>query len=129
MSEVKFACPVCGQHITTDASTSGSQLECPTCFRQLIVPQGATAGQTRLVLSALQASEVQTAPGVAWARGKRKRRHPVWDSVLYVLPVLLLAGAAREHRTSRHESSPLLTTFAQVRENASTLIQAEIVAA
>ena len=38
MSEFKFACPVCGQHITVDSRASGSQLDCPTCFRKLVVP-------------------------------------------------------------------------------------------
>ena len=39
MSEFKFACPVCGQHITADSSTSGGQIECPTCFQKIVVPQ------------------------------------------------------------------------------------------
>ena len=39
MSEFKFACPVCGQHITSDASATGKHLECPTCFQKIVVPQ------------------------------------------------------------------------------------------
>jgi DNA-directed RNA polymerase subunit RPC12/RpoP len=57
MSEFKFACPVCGQHITADSSTAGSQLECPTCFQKIVVPQGPTAGDSKLILSAAQASK------------------------------------------------------------------------
>ena len=53
MSEFKFACPVCGQHITADSSASGSQLDCPTCFRKIVVPQ-APAAETKLLLSATQ---------------------------------------------------------------------------
>src|SRR2546423_353286 len=54
MSEFKFACPVCGQHITTDSRTSGGQLECPTCFQKIIVPQAPTSADSKLILSASQ---------------------------------------------------------------------------
>src|ERR1041384_6087639 len=53
MSEFKFACPVCGQHITADSTVAGTQLDCPTCFRKLIIPQ-APAGGSNLILSATQ---------------------------------------------------------------------------
>src|SRR5438094_2629535 len=52
MSEFKFACPVCGQHITADSSTSGTQLDCPTCFQKLVVPQAPASGDSRLIASA-----------------------------------------------------------------------------
>ncbi len=57
MSDFKFACPVCGQHITCDSESSGSQMDCPTCFRHLVVPQAPAPGKTNFVLTA---SEVQT---------------------------------------------------------------------
>src|SRR6266496_6076512 len=66
MSEFKFACPVCGQHITCDSRTSGSQMECPTCFRKLIVPQPSAAGSPNLVLTA---SEVTNRPSPTGAAG------------------------------------------------------------
>jgi hypothetical protein len=53
MSEFKFACPVCGQHITADSRTSGSQLDCPTCFQKIIIPQAPASG-SNLILSASQ---------------------------------------------------------------------------
>ena len=53
MSDVKFACPVCGQHITAGVEAAGTQLECPTCFQRIIVPQ-ASAGTSNLILSATQ---------------------------------------------------------------------------
>lgn len=55
MSEFKFACPVCGQHITCDAAAGGAPMECPTCFRQLLVPQAATAPGSKLLLTATEA--------------------------------------------------------------------------
>lgn len=57
MSEFKFACPICGQHINCDSGSSGSQMDCPTCFRKLVVPQAPAPGKTNFVLTA---SEVQT---------------------------------------------------------------------
>lgn len=56
MSDFKFACPVCGQHITCDSGSSGTQMDCPTCFRKLVVPQ---AGSSNFVLTA---AEAQTRP-------------------------------------------------------------------
>src|SRR5882672_10955031 len=55
MSEFKFACPVCGQHITADSSTSGGKIECPTCFRKIVVPQAPASTDSKLIISASQA--------------------------------------------------------------------------
>ncbi len=64
MSEFKFACPVCGQHITADSAGSGTRINCPTCFRKIIVPQAPAAGDTKFVLSAAQADKPRpTLPG------------------------------------------------------------------
>ncbi len=57
MSEFKFACPVCGQHITADSAASGTPLECPTCFRKIVVPQAPAAGESKFILSAAQADK------------------------------------------------------------------------
>ena len=57
MSEFKFACPVCGQHITADSSTSGGQINCPTCFRKIIVPQAPASTDSKLIISASQADK------------------------------------------------------------------------
>ena len=57
MSEFKFACPVCGQHITADSSTSGGQLECPTCFQKIVVPQAPTSQDSKFILSASQVAK------------------------------------------------------------------------
>lgn len=48
--EFKFACPVCHQHILCDASAAGSQVECPTCFRGIIIPKAPGYTTTRLIL-------------------------------------------------------------------------------
>jgi hypothetical protein len=52
MSEFKFACPVCRQHITADSSATGTELECPTCFQKIVVPQAPASEDTKFILSA-----------------------------------------------------------------------------
>lgn len=56
MSEFKYACPVCGQHIKCDSSQAGTQMQCPTCFQKIIVPQ-APAGEQKLILTGTQVGE------------------------------------------------------------------------
>jgi len=95
MSEFKFACPVCGQHITCDSASSGTQMDCPTCFRKLIVPQAKAADAPNLVLTA---SEVQNRPlplpgqGGSSASARPAKRMPVAGVALLVL-VFCAAGA------------------------------------
>ena len=38
MSEFKFSCPQCGQHILCDPLWSGSEINCPACQQTLVVP-------------------------------------------------------------------------------------------
>jgi DNA-directed RNA polymerase subunit RPC12/RpoP len=57
MSEFKFACPVCGQHITADSAATGSHLECPTCYRKIVVPQAPASADPKFVLSAAEANK------------------------------------------------------------------------
>jgi len=95
MSAFKFACPVCGQHIECAADKAGSQMECPTCFRKLVVPHPSAEGSSSLVLSA---SEVQTRtiplPGstaTSSATPSTTKSSPI---IAVVLGVLVLGAAA-----------------------------------
>lgn len=89
MSEFKFACPVCGQHITADSSASGSQLECPTCFQRLVVPQAPVSGDPKLILSAAKASTARKPfESGSDLTGKSKRR----SLKAALTPLLLLLG-------------------------------------
>lgn len=90
MQEFKFACPVCGQHITAAASAGGTQLECPTCFRKIIVPQAPTAGSSKLILSAAQVE--QPRPGREEAGVSHQRRRPFAGQ--FWLQAVLLLGLA-----------------------------------
>ena len=56
MSEFKFACPVCGQHMMCDASQGGSVMECPTCFQKITAPQ-APAPDSKFILTGTKVSE------------------------------------------------------------------------
>src|ERR1051325_7910268 len=59
MSEFKFACAVCGQHITADSEIAGSQLQCPTCFRKIVVPQAPSAADPKFIRSEEHTSALQ----------------------------------------------------------------------
>jgi hypothetical protein len=52
--EFKFACPVCHQHIVCDAEAAGSQIECPTCFKQIVVPEAPSGATPKLILRGTQ---------------------------------------------------------------------------
>lgn len=41
MSELKFNCPRCGQHLSGDESYAGMEIVCPACGNQVIVPGAA----------------------------------------------------------------------------------------
>lgn len=56
MSEFKYACPVCGQHIKCDSSQAGTRMQCPTCFQDIIVPQ-APSGEQKLILTGTKAND------------------------------------------------------------------------
>ncbi len=97
MSEFKFACPVCGQHITADSSTSGGQLECPTCFQKILVPQAPAAQDTKFILSATQVGKPRPTSEAAAAQLGPMQPAPRRSSIPAVIALLVLlcgAGAA-----------------------------------
>jgi hypothetical protein len=49
MSEFKFACPVCTQHIRCDSAQSGSVMDCPTCLQKIIVPFAPASADSPIV--------------------------------------------------------------------------------
>ena len=56
MSEFKYACPVCGQHLKCDSSQSGSVMECPTCFQKITVPQAPADSDQKFILTGSKVS-------------------------------------------------------------------------
>jgi DNA-directed RNA polymerase subunit RPC12/RpoP len=62
MSEFKYACPICGQHMMCDESQAGSVMDCPTCFQKIVAPQAPAPG-SKFVLTGSKFSEKKiTAP-------------------------------------------------------------------
>jgi DNA-directed RNA polymerase subunit RPC12/RpoP len=97
MSEFKFACPVCGQHITADSSTSGGQIECPTCYQKIVVPQAPTSQDTKFILSASQVAKPRPASGEAASRlGPRQTSSPrsTVPAIVALAVLVCAAGAA-----------------------------------
>src|SRR5262245_45236867 len=94
MSEFKFACPVCGQHITADSSTTGSQLECPTCFQKIVVPQAPAADSPKFIIAASQVSKPREFTNGQFAGSATPA--PVRKSLSFAafLLAVLCAGAA-----------------------------------
>ena len=64
MSEFKFACPVCGQHMMCDVSQAGSVMDCPTCFQKIVAPQ-TPAADSKFILTGTKLADKKTfAPSV-----------------------------------------------------------------
>jgi len=57
MSEFKFACPVCGQHMKCDSSQGGSVMDCPTCFQKITAPQAPTTEDQKFILTGTKVGE------------------------------------------------------------------------
>ena len=93
MSEVKFACPVCGQHITAGSEAVGTQLECPTCFRRIVVPQ-TTSGSSNLILSATQATQARPAFQEDHRRGHLQSSNSRTGFYIAIVLLLFLCGGS-----------------------------------
>ena len=94
MSEFKFACPVCGQHITADSRTSGAQLDCPTCFQKLIIPQAPSSAHSKLIVSAAQVGKPRPAQSDAVWQNAMPTPARRMSRVSFLISVLLLGSAA-----------------------------------
>ena len=94
MSEFKFACPVCGQHMMCDTSHGGSVMECPTCFQKITAPQ-APAADGKFILTGTKVSERRNyprRPDAATAPTAAKKNFPA--GILIGAVILALAAGA-----------------------------------
>jgi len=94
MSEFKFACPVCGQHISTDSATSGTEVDCPTCFRRIVIPQAPSLADTRLILTAVQHAKPRPMPSGLLATPQPAARHSRWPGLILLFLIAAAAVAA-----------------------------------
>jgi hypothetical protein len=93
MSEFKFACPVCGQHMVCDSSQAGSVMECPTCFQKITAPQATVSDEHKFILTGSKFVEKKiTAQGSPAAPPKPDPGNKFL--VAAVVVILVLAGAA-----------------------------------
>ena len=94
MSEFKFACPVCGQHMMCDSSQGGSVMECPTCFQKITAPQ-APAPDAKFILTGTKVSEKRiTVRGFAAAAGGAVAPEKPFPLALFLGVALLVLAAA-----------------------------------
>jgi len=95
MSEYKYACPVCGQHMMCDSSQAGTVMECPTCFQKITAPQAPTGDDQKFVLTGTKVGDrpppkIPTAgPAVVVAKNS-----PMGIIVILVIVVGLLGACA-----------------------------------
>ena len=78
MKDFRCTCPHCGQHIQGDVQWRGHELQCPTCQKTLIVPQGDSVQTETSIPSAALRNE----PRRPWEL-------PPWAQVIW----LVLIGA------------------------------------
>ncbi len=92
MSEFKFACPVCGQHMMCDVSHGGSVMECPTCFQKIAAPQ-APGPDSKFILTGTKVSEkkINVRGVVAPPAAVQEKTFPL--AVVIVLVLVIGVGA------------------------------------
>jgi hypothetical protein len=113
MSEFKFACPVCGQHMAADSSATGTRIECPTCFQEIIVPRP-PASASKYILSATQPIKSRPFPPTEAPTAIPAPRKPALlrRATKGAVAVLVLAGAVllgmywRDQQALRRASTP-----------------------
>ena len=95
MSEFKYACPVCGQHIKCDSSQAGTVMECPTCFQKITVPQAPEGQDQKFILTGSKVGD-KRAPTLAETQAG-SGREPVRTFPIaaagFLLALTLAAGA------------------------------------
>src|SRR5277367_2198561 len=87
MSEFKYACPVCGQHIKCDSSQAGAQMECPTCFQKITVPQAPSSDEQKFIITGTKKSDrpVPTIPESTSSFVPAAKGFPGWLVVVIIL--------------------------------------------
>ena len=108
MSEFKYACPVCGQHMKCDSSQSGSIMECPTCFQKITVPQAPASEEQKLILTGTKVSEKKySLPIDEGGVITLEKKSPV-AGILFVIVVLAVAGASAFYFIKQHPNAKKL---------------------
>jgi DNA-directed RNA polymerase subunit RPC12/RpoP len=107
MSEFKYACPVCGQHIKCDSSQVGTQMECPTCFQKITVPQAPATDEQKLIITGSKPGErpAPTIPDGGFSSSPTAKGFPGVTVVLIIL-VFIAAAVGFVYRGTIFKSNP-----------------------
>lgn len=116
MSEIKFACPHCSQHITCDGGYGDLSIECPSCGGTMVVPRLSAVDSTHTGM-VIVASTPSPSPRVArqiptlepWSEGKWAEHYrdvtgevlessPLWLVGLFATLVVAFVLMVRGHR-------------------------------
>jgi DNA-directed RNA polymerase subunit RPC12/RpoP len=92
MSEFKYACPVCGQHVVCDSSQAGSTIECPTCFQKITVPQAPASGDPKFIITGTKKGE-RPPPKILEANPYAVPKAKGSPGTLVVVIILIFVGA------------------------------------
>jgi DNA-directed RNA polymerase subunit RPC12/RpoP len=93
MSEFKYACPVCGQHMMCDSSQSGSTMECPTCFQKIIAPQAPDTNDPKFIITGTKVGE-RPVPKIPESHSSFVPAAKGFPGALVVVVILIFIGAA-----------------------------------
>src|SRR5580765_6411772 len=100
MSEFKYACPVCGQHIKCDSSQAGTEMECPTCFQKITVPQAPASEDQKFILTGTKKTErpIPKAPESNGPAVAKTSSIAVVTIIIIVLGLVAAGGVAYKFR-------------------------------
>jgi hypothetical protein len=96
MSEFKYACPVCGQHMKCDSSHSGTVMECPTCFQKITAPQAPATDDPKFIITGRKTGERPIPAAVAdsgAAPTPAPREHSFLPAIVFVVLLCVVAAA------------------------------------
>jgi len=114
MSEFKYACPVCGQHMKCDSSQSGTVMECPTCFQKITAPQAPATDDPKFILTGTKVGERPIPAVVADVGGASAPAPPKSSPLPAIISIVLLCAAAAalfafQGRIFKHTSRQIAT--------------------
>lgn len=93
MSEFKYACPVCGQHMKCDSSQAGTVMECPTCFQKITAPQAPASEDQKFILTGTKVGERSAPKGLGGDLSPvRAGKNLSWVASLILVLALIADG-------------------------------------
>ena len=124
MSEFKYACPVCGQHMKCDSSQSGSVMECPTCFQKITAPQAPASDDPKFIITGTKVGE-RPPPKFTGAGSSSVPAAKGFPGAVVVMMILIFIGAAVAFvyrgtifKSTRGENNPSVTVQTAIATNA-----------